>query len=76
MNLISTSSIDETHGAFDIVHLKVYVFPATPLNVEVGLEAFANDPPAPLIMLHAPVPTIGVLAASVIVVNPHVEKPI
>ena len=76
MNLISTSSVDEVQGAFVIVHLRVYVFPATPLKVEVGLEVFPKDPPVPLIILHVPVPTAGALAASVTDVNPQVDAPI
>ena len=33
-------------------------------------------PPVPLMILHAPVPTIGVLAASVTVVIPQVVEPV
>jgi len=47
-----------------------------PEKVDVGLAALANDPPAPLMMLQAPVPTPGVLAANVTVVSPHVAAPV
>ena len=39
--------------------------PATPVKPEVGLLAVVTVPPAPLMMLHAPVPTVAVFAASV-----------
>ena len=35
------------------------MFPAAPENVEVGLLVFPKEPPVPLTMLHAPVPTVG-----------------
>ena len=38
----------------------------------VGLVASTKLPPAPLIILHAPVPTPGALAARVTEVNPQV----
>jgi hypothetical protein len=59
-----------------MVQRKVYVFPLTPLNVDVGFEMFTTDPPTPEIMLHAPVPTDGVFAASVTDVKPHVGFPV
>ena len=40
--------------------------PATPVNVEVGLLGVAMLPPAPEMMLHAPVPEKGGLAARVV----------
>ena len=46
--------------------------PAVPLNVEFGLLALPNEPPVPATILHAPVPTVGVLADRVTVVRPQV----
>jgi hypothetical protein len=74
LNVISTSSVD-VQGALVIVHLKAYAVPAVPLNIVVGLDAETKLPPAPLIILHAPVPRAGVLAASVTLVNPQVAAP-
>ena len=39
--------------------------PAAPENADVALEGVATVPPAPLTMLHEPVPTVGTLPASV-----------
>jgi len=47
-----------------------------PVNVDIGLDAFANEPPVPDKILHKPVPNEAVLAARVTVVNPHVEAPV
>ena len=66
--VITTSSVEGKQGAFEIVQRRVYVFPATPVKAEVGLEAVAIEPPAPEMMLHAPVPLVGVLAAKFVVV--------
>ena len=71
-----TSLVDAVQGLLEIVHLNVYVAPAVPLKVEVGLEGVLIVPPAPDIMLHAPVPTEGVLAASVTDVKPQVAGPV
>ena len=70
--------MDAVHGLLEIVHLKVYADPATPVKVEVGLAALLNDVPVtlPITMLHAPVPIVAVFAASVTVVNPHVAEPV
>jgi hypothetical protein len=38
----------------------------------VGLVGVVTVPPTPLTILHAPVPTTGVLAARVAVVKPHI----
>ena len=35
------------------------------MKAEVGLEAIATVPPAPEMMLHEPVPCVGVFAANV-----------
>jgi hypothetical protein len=76
LNVITTSSVDGVHGLFEIVHLKVYVEPAVPIKVEVGLEGVVIFPPVPLTMLQAPVPTEGVLPARVTVVKPQVDDPV
>jgi hypothetical protein len=59
-----------------IVHLNVYAVPAVPLNVEVALAGVVIVPPVPLTIVHKPVPTVGVFAASVTLVNPHVVAPV
>lgn len=71
-----TSSVDEVHGELLIVHLKVYVAPAVPVNVLTGLPGEAMLPPVPEIMLHVPVPTEGVFPASVVLVLPHIDDPV
>ena len=71
-----TSSVDAVHGALVIVHLRTYAVPAVPVNVLTGLVGVVTVPPAPLIILHDPVPTAGILAASVAVVNPHIAAPV
>ena len=52
------------------------MLPATPLKVDVGLEGVVIAPPVPLTILQVPVPAIGVLPASVTVVNPQVDAPV
>ncbi len=52
------------------------MLPAVPLKVEVGLEGVVTVPPLPLIILHAPVPTEGELAARVTCVRPQVDEPV
>ena len=76
LNVITTSSLDAVHGEFDIVHLNVYVDPAVPLNVDVGLDELLNVPPLPLTIDHKPVPTDGLFPAKVTVVSPQVEEPV
>ena len=76
LNVILTSSVDAAHGAFEIVHLKTYAVPAAPENVDVGLDGVVTVPPTPLTILQLPVPTVGVLAASVTLVNPQVAAPV
>ena len=64
-NIIMTSSVEATQGKFEMVHLNVYVLPATPVNPDVGLAGVVTVPPAPVTMLQAPEPRVGVLAAKV-----------
>ena len=71
-----TSSVDAVHGALVIVQRNTYAVPAVPVNVLTGLVGVVTAPPTPLIILHAPVPITGVLAASVAVVNPHIAAPV
>ena len=59
-----------------MVHLNTYVVPAIPVNVLAGLLSDAILPPVPDTMLHDPVPTVGELAASVVLVLPHIEAPV
>ena len=73
--LITTSSVEDAHGLFAIVHLKVYEVPATPVNVDVGLAVLLIEPPAPEIILQEPVPNEGVFAARV-TVNEQVPTPL
>ena len=65
LNVTSTSSVEAVHGLLLMIQRRVYVVPAVPVNVEVGLEVVVTVPPLPLTMLHAPVPTVAVFAASV-----------
>ena len=58
-----------------IVQRRMYVLPAIPVKVVLYREALANEPPVQLNIVHAPVPIVGLLAARVIVVNPHVAAP-
>ena len=44
------------------------------MKVAVGLVFRLKLPPAPLMIVQVPVPTVGVLPASVAVVTPH--KPV
>ena len=69
------SSEDEGLGALEIVQRNVYVLPEMPEKVDVGLDGEAIEPPVPLMMLHCPVPTVGVFAASVTEVSPQVDVP-
>ena len=59
-----------------MVHLNTYAVPAVPVKVLTGLVGVVIVPPVPLTILHAPVPTAGVLAARVAVVNPHINTPV
>jgi hypothetical protein len=75
LNVITTSSEEEAQGELVIVHLSVYVLPATPLNAEVALEGVVIVPPVPDTIDHAPVPTVAALPANVTEVKPHVVLP-
>jgi hypothetical protein len=68
-----TSSVEAVQGEFETVQRKTYATPAVPVKVEVGLLALPKLPPVPLIFVHIPVPTEGVLAANVTWVRPQVE---
>ena len=46
------------------------------MKVDVALVDVVIVPPVPLMMLHAPVPTVGVLPARVTMVDPQVEDPV
>ena len=76
MKVITTSSVEAVQGELEIVQRNVYVTPGVPLKVDVGLDGLVTVPPVPLIILHAPVPTDGVFAASVTWVSPQVEAPV
>lgn len=65
VNVMTTSSVEALQGELLIVQRNVYVVPATPVKVEVGLDGVVTVPPAPLTMLQAPVPTVAVFAAKV-----------
>jgi hypothetical protein len=52
LKVISTSSYESEHGGLDIIQRKVYADPATPVNVEVGLEGVLIVPPDPDRMVH------------------------
>src|SRR5690348_4291759 len=64
-NLISTSSLVDAHTPSTLlaVHRNVYVVPASPLNVVVGLLTFTKLPPPPAITVQVPVPGAAALAA-------------
>ena len=64
VNVITTSSVEATQGAFAIVQRNVYVLPGVPVNTEVGLLAVVTDPPVPVMIVQVPVPTVGVLPAN------------
>jgi hypothetical protein len=63
--VIVKSSVDDTQGAFAIVHLNTTEPTDKPVNVDVGDEELLIVA-VPEIILHEPVPTTGVLAASVV----------
>src|SRR5690606_6044737 len=63
-NVIATSSWVAPHDDV-IVQRSTYDSPALPLNTLAGSVSSANDPPAPLMILHCPVPIAGLTAARV-----------
>jgi hypothetical protein len=68
--------VDAVQGELLMVQRNTYVVPAVPINVLVGLDGSVMDPPDPLTMLHEPVPAVGVLPASVVLVTPHMADPV
>ena len=69
--MIVKSSVLAVQGALLIVQRNVYVLPAVPVKVLVGLLVVVMLPPVPEIMLQAPVPTVTALPAKVVLVTPH-----
>lgn len=66
-----TSAVVAVHGALLIVQRRTTgPVPPVCVNVELGRPAFANEPVPPPTMLHAPVPDVGVLPPSPVVVPP------
>ena len=53
-----------------------FLFPSVPEKPEVGLVLSTKLPPDPLTMLQLPVPIVGVFAASVVDVSPHIPEPV
>jgi hypothetical protein len=76
LNLMVTSSVEAVQGELLIVQRNVYVVPAVPVKVDVGLDGVVTVPPEPLTILHAPVPIVAVFAANVTVVKPQVDDPV
>ena len=66
--VMTTVSIDGEQGGLEIVHSKIFCPQPKPETAVVGLEALLNVQ-LPLTFDHAPVPTVGVLAASVVLVT-------
>jgi hypothetical protein len=67
-SVIDTTSEEEAQGLLDIVHLRTYVVPATPVKEELRLVGFAMLPPVPLMIVQVPVPIVGEFPASVVLV--------
>ena len=63
VKVTTTSSVEGAQGEFAIVQRKVYTFPRVPMNAELGLLAEVIDPPVPEMMVHVPIPEVGVFAA-------------
>jgi hypothetical protein len=66
--VIVTSSVEGVHVPFEIVHRKVFTPAFKPVTPEVGDKGFVIVA-VPAITVHAPVPTTGVLDASVAIVS-------
>src|SRR3546814_718507 len=58
-----------------VVHVNSYTLPATPLNTVVSLVGSTKLPPAPLVTVHFPVPTVGPVAARVALVPQTTSSP-
>ena len=69
---MSISSEDE-HIPLVMVQRNVYTELADPVKVDAGFDGSVMVPPAPLTILHNPVPTEGVFAASVADMLPPVD---
>jgi len=65
--LMVTSSFEDEQLPLEIVHLKVFAPDPNPVRPEVGLDGDVIVPD-PLINVHIPEPTVGVLPAKVAVV--------
>ena len=61
-----TVSFDDGHAPLLIVQTNVFAPTDNPVTPEVGFPGAVTDP-LPAITVHAPVPTVGVLPASVAV---------
>jgi hypothetical protein len=68
VNEMVTSFVLGVQAPLEVVQRRTYDVPDVPLKTEVGLDVVTIVPPVPLMMLHAPVPIVGVLAASDVVV--------
>ena len=74
----TTSSNVDVHGAFVIVHLKVYVPLVVGVNVAVAFDVLLNcavDVLGPDGIVHAPVPGDAVFAANVVAPRQIVRSP-
>ena len=65
VSVMTTSSVELAQGAFEVVQRKVYTVLAVPEKADVALLGVVIVPPVPETMLQVPVPTVGVLPASV-----------
>lgn len=69
MPVMVTSLVEAAQGAFPMVQRNTLAPVPSPVTVDAGLEGLVTVP-APLILVHVPVPATGVFPASVAVV-PH-----
>jgi hypothetical protein len=69
--LIVTKSLFERHKGLEMVHFKITDNPGTNPEINVVGEVGFIIVAFPETIVHKPVPTLGVLAASVAVVVPH-----